>query len=142
MFSKLLICALLGVAVSATERSFITEEMVQYLKTHARTWTPMEVSENPFAGMSLEEAKRRLGAQDYSTLEGVVEFDRMKSVPASFDGRQEWGSCVHPIRDQASCGSCWAFGSSESLSDRFCIDSKGAIDVVLSPQYQVSCDSG
>jgi len=48
--------------------------------------------------------------------------------------------CVHEIRDQQQCGSCWAFAGSEVLSDRFCIASKGSIDVVLSPEDLVSCD--
>jgi cathepsin B len=63
------------------------------------------------------------------------------SVPDSFDGRQAFGKCVHPVRDQQQCGSCWAFSASEVLSDRFCINSKGSVDVVLSPQTLVSCDT-
>lgn len=60
------------------------------------------------------------------------------NIPDRFDARQQWGSCIHPIRNQAHCGSCWAFGATESLSDRFCI--KGE-DVILSPQDLVSCDT-
>jgi cathepsin B len=61
------------------------------------------------------------------------------TAATSFDARTKWGGCVHSIRDQASCGSCWAFGSSEALSDRFCIN--GGVNTVLSPQDLVSCDS-
>ena len=63
-------------------------------------------------------------------------------VPSSFDSRKQWPNCIHPIVNQGQCGSCWAFGATEALSDRFCIDSNGGTDVVLSPQYLVSCDSG
>lgn len=61
-------------------------------------------------------------------------------LPESFDWREEMGECVHPVRDQGHCGSCWAHGASETLSDRFCIHSNGQIDVVLSPQQLVDCD--
>ena len=59
-------------------------------------------------------------------------------LPSSFDARTAWPGCVGAIRDQGQCGSCWAFGAAETLSDRFCIvyDTK----VVLSPQYLVDCD--
>ncbi|EFC44879.1 cathepsin B [Naegleria gruberi] len=61
-------------------------------------------------------------------------------LPTNFDSRQQWGKCIHPIRNQEQCGSCWAFSASESLSDRFCIASNGKVDVILSPQDMVSCD--
>jgi len=67
---------------------------------------------------------------------------RDSTLPDNFDGRQAFGACVHPVRNQMKCGSCWAFSASEALSDRFCIATKGAVDVVLSPQTLVSCDSG
>jgi len=47
---------------------------------------------------------------------------------------------MHPIRDQGQCGSCWAFGSTEAFADRFTIASKGAVNVVFSPEDMVSCD--
>lgn len=61
-------------------------------------------------------------------------------LPESFDWRQQMAECVHPVRDQGHCGSCWAHGASEVLSDRFCIASKGQINVTFSPQQLVDCD--
>lgn len=61
-------------------------------------------------------------------------------LPESFDWREASPKCVHPVRDQGACGSCWAHGASEVLSDRFCIHSEGKVDVVLSPQQLVDCD--
>ena len=65
-------------------------------------------------------------------------------MPSTFDptdSSQRFSKYLHPIRDQAKCGSCWAFGASEALSDRYSIFSNGTINVVLSPQELVSCDS-
>jgi cathepsin B len=62
-------------------------------------------------------------------------------VPASFDARTTWPHCVHPVRNQLQCGSCWAFGATESFSDRICIATKNRTNVILSPQWVVSCDT-
>jgi cathepsin B len=59
--------------------------------------------------------------------------------PANFDAREAWPDCIHPVRDQGMCGSCWAFSSSGFLSDRFCIHSNGTVNVTLSPQDMVGC---
>lgn len=64
----------------------------------------------------------------------------LSSLPASFDAREVWPHCIHPVRDQGSCGSCWAFAATEVLSDRFCIASGGAVDVVLSPGDLLACE--
>ncbi|KAL9649577.1 hypothetical protein ABK040_003254 [Willaertia magna] len=77
-----------------------------------------------------------------------TKFGKLKvSVPDQFDSRTQWPGCVHPIRNQEQCGSCWAFSASEVLSDRFCIATfnrsqaeGGRIDVVLAPQDMVSCN--
>jgi len=61
-------------------------------------------------------------------------------LPADFNWKTADPGCVHPIMNQGNCGSCWAFGATEALSDRFCLWSKGRINVVLSPQELVSCD--
>lgn len=62
------------------------------------------------------------------------------SLPDSFDSRVQWKDCVGEVRDQASCGSCWAFGAAESFGDRVCIAEGDNKKVDLSTQALVSCD--
>ena len=80
--------------------------------------------------------------QTFHVKKNVHKIRLAAELPDNFDGRQAFGKCVHPVRNQMKCGSCWAFSASEVLSDRFCIATKGVVDVVLSPQTLVSCDSG
>jgi len=61
-------------------------------------------------------------------------------IPESFDSRTAWPGCIGAIRNQGDCGSCWAFGGVEALSDRFCIGSKGQINVTLAPLDPTTCD--
>lgn len=63
-------------------------------------------------------------------------------IPASFDPRDQWGDMcpsLYEIRDQGSCGSCWAFGGSEAFTDRACIQSGGDIQIDLSAEDVLSC---
>jgi len=67
------------------------------------------------------------------------------AVPVSFDSREQWPGCIGAIRNQGDCGSCWAFGGVEALSDRFCVASKGQTHVTLAPLDPTTCareDSG
>ncbi|VDD77593.1 unnamed protein product [Mesocestoides corti] len=71
-----------------------------------------------------------------------------KDLPKSFDPRTKWPNCktLFEIRDQGSCGSCWAFGAAEAMSDRLCIHNpeavKGTADIVrLSADDLLSCCS-
>lgn len=66
------------------------------------------------------------------------------TIPASFDAREKWPECIQPIRDQGSCGSCWAFATASATTDRFCIaalNSENRIKRMLAPQDLVSCDN-
>ncbi|KAA0200775.1 Cathepsin B [Fasciolopsis buskii] len=62
-------------------------------------------------------------------------------IPRSFDSREYWGHCptVSQIRDQSSCGSCWAFGAAEAISDRICIHSCGDVMAEISALDLLAC---
>jgi len=66
---------------------------------------------------------------DYYRLKDISEVDpsfeplAVEDLPDSFDARDAYKNCtvISKIRDQSSCGSCWAFGSTECFEDRRCI---------------------
>jgi len=66
------------------------------------------------------------------------------TLPDNFDWRTDPRAANCPslkeIRDQANCGSCWAFGSVEAMTDRICLASKGEKSPHLSAQDVASCD--
>eukprot|EP00347_Sterkiella_histriomuscorum_P011695 403371460 len=119
----------------------VSQEMVNAIRSSNALWTPTEVSQNKFANYTEAQLKGLLGTV-LSHQSGISAFTQINAaLPDSFDSRTQWKDCVHPIRDQAQCGSCWAFAAAESLSDRFCIASQGKVNLVLSPQDMVSCDT-
>lgn len=93
-----------------------------------------------FVGKTVGEVKDMLISRDFFDMDQNVPEKRASNVnvPEKFHVYEQWPKCKKEVRDQARCGSCWAFAASEVLSDRFCIKGKDA--GVLSPQHLVSCD--
>lgn len=50
------------------------------------------------------------------------------ALPDSFDPKTKWPQCtvIQKVRNQAGCGSCWAFGATESFEGRRCAATKKA----------------
>ena len=53
---------------------------------------------------------------------------------------KDWttGKCVAPVKNQGSCGSCWAFAATAALESAVCIKSNKL--TLFSEQYMTSCD--
>ena len=68
--------------------------------------------------------------------------DPNRRTPENFDGRRVWGDLLGSVKNQGSCGSCWAFASTTSLAQRFNIQSRGALRITLSQTKLILCDWG
>lgn len=136
MFKLVIVGTIVAMAAASHP---VNENIVKKVK-ESGMWKAHEVSENPFANKSVEELKQYLGTYIVPT-NGVYKKVEVTGTPTDFDARTQWPNYVHAVRDQQQCGSCWAFGASESFSDRFAISSSGKVNVILSPEDMVSCDT-
>jgi cathepsin B len=103
------------------------------------TWVAEAVDKNMFANYSIEEIQATMGLRKYDRMQRQHGMHTgVRDIPDSFDGRVKFGSCQFSIRNQANCGSCWAFGAAETLSTNLCV--LGVGNVILSPQDLISCD--
>jgi cathepsin B len=128
---------MLYLLLAAAASAFITEDMIHTINAQG-LW---KASSDFTKGKTPQELSRLLGTTVTPSEHPEKQWGNLREfmqIPESFDSRTQWPKCIHPIRDQGNCGSCWAFGATEALSDRFCIQ-KG-IDVVLSPQWLLDCD--
>jgi len=143
LFSSVAII-LLGLTLCSfrSNSEFITEKHLEQKRSEV-TFEIYSHEEHPFKNWSKSEIQGLLGLSRVSlkdTSNIVYTLENVNDLPDNFDSRQNWPDCIHSIRDQGHCGSCWAHAASEVLSDRFCIASQGAVNVVLSPEDMVSCD--
>ena len=137
-----LVLAAAAVAVTAAERVG-TLNLVRGVNQRTKLWTASLSS--PVARMSLEDVRAQLlGVPDPRLFHAG--FERVNytaaehaAAPAAYDPREQYPQCrsMRMIRDQAWCGSCWAFGAVSSISDRICI--KEGRDVILSSQDMLAC---
>lgn len=117
-------------------------EMAEEINTMNIGWKATVYKQ--FAGMDWSDAKKMLGSYGPWPKDSppkLVKQDVASEIPDSFDARTKWPGSIHAIRNQGDCGSCWAFGASEALSDRFAVVSSNRINVVLSAQQLVDCNT-
>lgn len=118
----------------------LSDKMIEYINFFNTTW---KAGRN-FEGVSVRYIKNLLGVPKengkYRLREFVHDTEELE-IPDEFDSRTHWPYCptIRDIRDQGSCGSCWAFGAAEAMSDRHCIHSEGKVQVRLSTDDLLSC---
>lgn len=64
------------------------------------------------------------------------------SVPPEFDGREVWRLYLPPVKNQCTCGGCWAFATSACLAARINIWTTNRVRVDLSPAKMIYCNWG
>jgi cathepsin L len=65
----------------------------------------------------------------------IVKLQSTGTNPASLDWRKK--GVVTPVKNQGSCGSCWAFSATETVESAYAIASGDLL--VLAPQTYVNC---
>ena len=114
------------------------------IKASAEGWEVADPGDLPYADLTLQELSKMF-SNDIGLMPGTTPLikqeqkPRDSSLPSSFDARIKWPGCIQPLRNQLTCGSCYAYGTTGVLSDRFCIHSNGRVNITLSVQDMVSC---
>jgi cathepsin B len=138
----LIVIGLIVLSACNSHTPVITREYIDELKKTA-TFQVSEYETHPFKDANEEDLVAALGLRGMKFFEDtkLEQGESVGDLPKNFVSQDKWPKCIHEIRDQQKCGSCWAFGASEVLSDRFCIASDSKVNLVLSPQDMVSCDT-
>jgi len=103
---------------------------------------------NKFTDMTHMELKafrgynRKMAAGLYASADPDQPCDQQpltypEALPDTVDWRTAKPAVLTPVKDQGSCGSCWAFATTETVESALAI-AQGSIEV-LSPQNVVSC---
>uniref|UniRef100_A0A8D0HGB7 Dipeptidyl peptidase 1 n=1 Tax=Sphenodon punctatus TaxID=8508 RepID=A0A8D0HGB7_SPHPU len=119
-------------------------DFVEAINAVQKSWTATRYKE--YETLTLEELTRRAGgfhskAPRPKPAPLTPEIaSKASGFPNSWDWRNVSGvNYVSPVRNQASCGSCYAFASMGMLEARIRIQTSNSQTPVFSPQQVVSC---
>jgi cathepsin B len=128
-------------SIASLDGPAVRQEVIDYVNAVQNQWRAGPQSR--FNRHTLRQAKGLCGAlKEINPLPVKRDLTLVKiKLPESFDARDNWPNCttIGKVRDQGSCGSCWAFGAAEAMTDRVCIASKGTNNAYLSAEDLVSC---
>jgi len=134
----------LPLALAAVRVPVVTKDLIYEVNAKQSSW--VAGVNTRFWNVTYDEIKHLFGVREDSYRKWLELPQRENApenfvAPESFDAREAWTDCptIREIRDQANCGSCWAFGAVEAMSDRHCIFSNGTVTPHLSAQDMVSC---
>ena len=133
--------------VDAAERSYrlsVFNTNMNIIEAYNSKQNSFVLGVTPFADLTNDEFRERFASnkmiqeksKDIKLSMAVGSMNSLSSLPQSVDWRQK--RAVSSVKDQASCGSCWAFSAVGSIEGAYAI--KTGELVSFSPQQLMDCD--
>jgi len=94
-------------------------------------------SVGPFADLTEDEFNEKYTGWKPTDISGIEEANLNGTFNDDIDWRNK--NAITPVKNQGSCGSCWAFSATESIESEAFLSGKYKL-FVLGPQQIVSCD--
>ena len=138
---KNVIFAGLASTVLAEDLFLEQDPIIEHVNSLGAKWTAGH--NHYFDGRTLDEIKSLMG-----TLETpehlklpLKDITPRSDIPDQFSSAENWPKCesIKEVRDQSTCGSCWAFGAAEAMSDRICIASNQTLQTRISTEDLLTC---
>lgn len=120
-------------------------QFISNINEHQNSWVAGPYAE--MEGMTHEELLSRRGGRGSHVMSPpspAISSKRVQNLadrlPKSFDWRKQNGvNYVSPIRNQGTCGSCYAFSSTAMIEARLRVLTNNSLQLQLSPQDIVDC---
>eukprot|EP01023_Acetabularia_acetabulum_P060125 TRINITY_DN7226_c0_g1_i3.p1 TRINITY_DN7226_c0_g1~~TRINITY_DN7226_c0_g1_i3.p1 ORF type:complete len:438 (-),score=77.44 TRINITY_DN7226_c0_g1_i3:447-1760(-) len=126
------------------QRFEIFKSTAEFISAHnQQEGVSYKLALNEFADLTPEEFKsKHLGYSATQSPQTLVQptpftYSQVKDIPSQIDWREK--KCVTNVKNQGSCGSCWAFSTTGSVEGVNCVYSGELVS--LSEQELVDCDS-
>lgn len=128
----LLLCCLALMPGTALADTPSVEQISEAIKEQGLNWTPREYSRTFATGLLFD-------GKSEQTKE-LPAGPKVAALPSSLDWRNQGGNFVSSVKDQANCGSCWAFAGVGAFESLYAISNGTPGSFLdLSEQILVSC---